>query len=50
MDGIFSRALKFLNLIRAVDFYLYFTLVRPKLKYAFVAWNILTPTDARKLK
>jgi hypothetical protein len=56
---IFSQGLKMLGFIRYITSsfstdhilcVLYSTLVRPKLKYAFVAWNHIASTDSSKLE
>jgi hypothetical protein len=60
IDYIFSKSLRTLGLIRTLTYsfstldcllLFYSTLVRPKLlEYAFVVWNSVTSTDARKLE
>jgi hypothetical protein len=59
VDYISSQVLKMLGLIRYITSsfstphsltVLYTTLVRPKLEYAYVAWNSTTSTDSSKLE
>jgi hypothetical protein len=59
VDYIFSECIKLLGIIRSITYrfspveclyFLYFTLVRSKLKYASVVWSSITSTDANRLE